>query len=124
MTVGMIVLEVFTPYFIQMFNSSDSAELLETGVPALRIICSHFILAGFCIVIGSVFQALGNGVYSMLVSISRQLVVLLPAAYLLSLTGNVNLIWLSFPIAELASVMMTTLFLIKINKDIIRHIGE
>ena len=60
----------------------------------------------------------------MLVSISRQLVVLLPAAYLLSLTGNVNLIWLSFPIAELASVMMTTLFLIKINKDIIRHIGE
>ena len=73
--------------------------------------------------VGSVFQALGNGVYSMIVSIARQLCVLLPVAYLLSLSGNVNLIWWAFPIAELMSLGMTTLFLVKINKDIIRHIG-
>ena len=69
------------------------------------------------------FQALGNGVYSMIVSIARQLCVLLPVAYLLSLSGNVNLIWWAFPIAELMSVGMTTFFLIKINKDIVSHIG-
>ena len=63
-------------------------------------------------------------VYSMIVSIARQLVVLLPAAYLLALLGNVNYVWWSFPIAEIASLPMTTIFLIKINKDVIRHIGE
>ena len=124
MLVGMVVFELFPAAFVNMFNSKGSAELLAIGVPALRIICTHFILAGFCIVVGSVFQALGNGVYSMLVSISRQLIVLLPAAYLLSLSGNVNLIWLSFPIAEVASVAMSTFFLIRINRKVIQHIGE
>ena len=81
-----------------------------------------FLLAGFCIVTGSLFQALGNGVYSMLVSIARQLVVLLPAAYLLSLTGQVNAVWWAFPIAELMSVTMTVIFLVRINKKIICHI--
>ena len=94
------------------------------GVPALRIISISFLLAGFCIVCGSLFQALGNGVYSMLVSIARQLIVLLPAAYLLSLTGQVNAVWLAFPIAELMSVTMTVIFLVRINQKIIRHIGE
>lgn len=124
MTIGMIILEVFTPVFINMFNSDGSKELLDVGVPALRIICTHFVFAGFCIVCSSVFQALGNGVYSMIVSISRQLLVLLPVAYLLSLTGNVTLIWLSFPIAELASLTVCSIFLWKINNKIIRHIGE
>ena len=74
--------------------------------------------------VGSVFQALGNGVYSMIVSIARQLCVLLPAAYLLSLSGNVNLIWWSFPIAEIASVGMSTFFLHRIYQKVICHIGE
>lgn len=124
MVVGMIILEVFTPQFVGLFNASGSQELLEMGVPALRIICSHFVLAGFCIVVGSVFQALGNGMYSMIVSISRQLVVLLPVAKLFSLTGNVNLIWCSFPIAEMVSLILSAYFLYCINKKVIRHIGE
>ncbi len=124
MVLGMIILEVFTEQFIGLFNSSGSEELLQMGVPALRIICTHFVFAGFCIVVGSVFQALGNGVYSMVVSISRQLLVLLPVAKLLSLSGNVNLIWLSFPIAELVSVCMSAFFLFRIYKNVISRIGE
>lgn len=124
MIVGMIILEVFTKELIGLFNSTGSAELIDMGVPALRIICVHFIFAGFCIVVGSAFQALGNGVYSMIVSISRQLVVLLPVAKLLSLSGNVNLIWWAFPIAEVASVILSAYFLYRINHKIIRNIGE
>lgn len=123
MIVGMIILEVFTPAFINLFNSEGSKELLDIGVTALRIICVHFVFAGFCIVCSSVFQALGNGVYSMIVSISRQLLVLLPVAYALSLTGNVNMIWLSFPIAEIISLIASAVCLQRINKKIIKNIG-
>ena len=70
------------------------------------------------------FQALGNGIYSMVVSIARQLCVLLPVAYLLSLSGNVNLIWWAFPIAELMSLGMSTFFLVKIYRNTIQHIGK
>ncbi|MCH5261821.1 MAG: hypothetical protein J1F42_02825, partial [Lachnospiraceae bacterium] len=62
--------------------------------------------------------------YSMVVSIARQLVVLLPAAYLLSLSGDVNYVWWAFPIAELMSLLMTIIFMMQINKQVIRHIGE
>ena len=80
--------------------------------------------AGFCITVGSVFQALGNGVYSMIVSVARQLCVLLPVAYLMSLTGYLDLVWLSFPIAELMSVSMSLFFYVRINRKVIRHVGE
>ena len=99
-------------------------DLLYIGIPALRTICLSFLFAGYCIVVGSVFQALGNGVYSMCVSIARQLFVLLPVAWLFSLSGNVNLIWWAFPIAELMSLGLSTFFLARIYKQIIRHIGE
>ncbi len=122
MLFGVLMMEVFPAQLLGFFNADE--ELLRLGVPALRIICTSFLFAGYCIVVGSVFQALGNGVYSMIVSIARQLCVLLPAAYLLSLSGNVNMIWLAFPIAELMSVAMTTYFLYRINKEIIIHIGE
>lgn len=122
MLVGLIVMELFPAQLIGLFNATP--ELLTIGVPALRTICISFVFAGFCIVCGSVFQALGNGVYSMIVSVARQLCVLLPVAKLLSLSGNVNLIWWSFPIAEIASVGMTTFFLFRINRQIISHIGE
>ena len=121
MLAGLVIMELFPAQLIGLFNATP--ELLVIGVPALRTICLSFCFAGYCIVVGSVFQALGNGVYSMIVSIARQLCVLLPVAYLLSLSGNVNLIWWAFPIAELMSLGMTTFFLVKINKDIIRHIG-
>lgn len=122
MFAGLLIMEFFPAQLIGMFNPTP--ELLKLGVPALRTICLSFCFAGYCIVVGSVFQALGNGVYSMCVSIARQLCVLLPVAYLFSLSGNVNMIWWAFPIAELASVGMSTFFLVRINKMIISHIGE
>lgn len=122
MLLGLIILQLFPAQLLKMFNATE--EMLIIGVPALRTICLSFIFAGYCIIVGSVFQALGNGVYSMMVSVARQLCVLLPLAYLFSLTGNVNMIWWSFPIAELMSLGMSTFFLIKINKKIIRHIGD
>ena len=122
MLLGLTIMELFPHVLLGFFNASEN--MLAIGVPALRIICLSFVFAGYCIVAGTVFQALGNGVYSMLVSVARQLLVLLPVAYLLSKLGNVNYVWWSFPIAELMSVAMTTFFLVKINCDIISHIGE
>lgn len=122
MLAGLAVMQLIPGTLIGFFNATD--ELLTIGIPALRTICLSFCFAGYCIVVGSVFQALGNGIYSMLVSIARQLCVLLPVAYLLSLSGNVNLIWWAFPIAEFASLGMSTFFLIRINKRVISHIGE
>lgn len=122
MFVGLLVFQIFPTQLFTLFDASET--MLSIGIPALRIISVHFLLAGFCIISGSLFQALGNGVYSMLISIARQLVVLLPAAYLLSLTGNVNNVWWAFPIAELMSMALTIFFLIRINKTVICHIGE
>ena len=94
------------------------------GVPALRILSLSYLFAGFCIMCSTVFQALGNGVYSMLVSFARQMIVLLPVAYLLSLTGKVNAVWFAFPIAEIMSVLLSAFFLIRIYKKIIKPLGE
>jgi putative MATE family efflux protein len=125
MLAGLVVMEIFPGQLIGMFDAdAASADLLSIGIPALRTICLSFLFAGYCIVVGSVFQALGNGVYSMCVSIARQLFVLLPVAWLFSLSGNVNLIWWAFPIAELMSLGLSTFFLARIYKQIIRHIGE
>ena len=118
MFVGFLVMQIFPVQLFSLFEAS--AEMLAIGVPALRFISISFLFAGFCIIAGSTFQALGNGMLSMIVSIARQLVVLLPVAYLLSLTGNLNLIWLSFPIAELMSVALSGLFLYKIYKKVIK----
>lgn len=122
MAVGFLVFQIFPAQLFMLFEASET--MLEIGIPALRIISISFLLAGFCIVCSSVFQALGNGVYSMLVSFARQLVVLLPAAYLLSRLGNVSYVWWAFPIAEVVSLLMSVIFIVRINKKIIRHIGE
>ena len=116
MFVGFLVMQIFPVQLFSLFEAS--VEMLAIGVPALRFISISFLFAGFCIIAGSTFQALGNGMLSMIVSIARQLVVLLPVAYLLSLTGNLNLIWLAFPIAELMSVALSGLFLYKIYKKV------
>lgn len=121
MLAGLLVMELFPAQLLKMFKATD--DLLAVGVPALRIICISFMFAGFCIVVGSVFQALGNGIYSMIVSVARQLVVLLPVAYLLSLSGNVFYIWWAFPIAELMSVVLSAFFLSRIHKKVISRIG-
>lgn len=121
MAVGTFIFHVFPANLLTMFEASET--MLQIGVPALRIISVSFVVAGYCIVCGSVFQALGNGVYSLAVSVARQLIVLLPVAYLLSRLGNVNYVWWSFPIAEMASVMMSTIFLVRIHRKIISKLG-
>jgi len=121
MCVGTLVFQVIPDKLFLLFDASD--HMLAMGVPALRIISVHFPVAGICIICGSMFQALGNAVYSMITSICRQLLVLLPAAWLLAQLGNVNYVWWSFPIAEVVSLALNILFLIKINKDIISKIG-
>lgn len=99
-----------------LFNASD--EMLSIGVPALRLISIAFIFAGICIVTISVFQAVGKGMYSLYVSVARQLVVLVPCAYLLSMTGSLNLIWLAFPIAEVVSIALCMIYLKRIYKNV------
>ncbi len=122
MLVGLAAMQLFPAQLLGIFNASE--HMLSIGVVALRRISLSFVFAGYCIVMGSVFQALGNGIYSMIVSIVRQLVVLLPVAYMLSLTGKVNYVWLAFPFAELFSLTLSTVFLFKINKNIISRIDD
>ena len=122
MSVGLAMFELIPDVLFKLFKASDN--MLGMGVPALRIIAVHFPVAAYCIVTGSVFQSLGKAVYSMINSIMRQIVVLLPAAYFLALTGNVNNIWWSFPIAEIMSAIVTTLFFIKVNKEVISKIPD
>ena len=114
MFAGLVIFQAAPEFLLGLFDASEA--MLEIGVPALRTISYGFVLAGFGIVCGTAFQALGSATYSMMVSIARQLVVLLPAAYLLSLTGRVQNVWWSFPIAELVSMLITVLFLVKIYK--------
>lgn len=122
MMAGLLAFQFIPEVLLGIFNPSD--EFLAIGVAALRIISVHFPVAAFCIVFGAVFQALGNGIYSTCVSLGRQLVVLLPVAYLLSLTGNVNNVWWSFPIAEIASLIITLFFFRKIYKERISVLPE
>ena len=109
MCLGFLAFQTIPDVLLSLFDAS--AEMTAIGVPALRIISISFLLAGFCIIAGSVCQAIGNPLYSMVVSVCRQLVVLLPAAWLLSRTGRLELVWWSFPIAEIASVTLSTIFL-------------
>ena len=109
MAVGTCLFECAPGLLLSLFDASD--HMLEIGVPALRIIGIHFIIAGFCIPAGSVCQAIGNPLYSLIVSVCRQLVVLIPAAWLLSQTGNLNMVWFAFPIAEMLSLLLSSIFL-------------
>ena len=110
MLIGLSIFHLIPDKLLLMFDASEL--MLEMGQPALRIISLHFVLAGFCIIGGSMFQALGNAIFSMITAICRQLVILLPAAYLLSLTGKVDNVWWAFPIAELMAVTMTAIFMV------------
>ena len=120
--VGFIVFETIPAVLLGMFEASD--EMLAIGVPALRVIAVHFLIAWFCIIAGSVFQALGNGVYSLVVSVARQLVVLLPVAFILARLGGLQAVWWAFPIAELMSFCASSLFMILINKTVIKYIPD
>ena len=120
--VGFLCFEFIPQILLGMFNAS--ADMLAIGVPALRIIGVHYLIAWFCIVCGTVFQALGKAVFSMLVSIMRQLIVLIPAAYLLAKLGGLQVVWWAFPIAEIVSLVVSLLFLFRINRTIISKIPD
>lgn len=116
MLLGLLVFQLFPARLLGIFNASSG--MLEIGVTALRIISLSFAFAGFAIVTSSVCQALGKSVYSMFTSIGRQLVVLIPSAYLLSLSGNVSAVWWAFPIAEIVSLMLSVTFMLIVLKKL------
>ncbi len=109
MLVGFVVFMVIPDKLLLLFDASET--MLAIGVPALRKIAVHFLIAWFCIVSGTLFQAVGNAVYSMYVSVARQLVVLLPVAYVLAKIGGLPLIWWCFPIAESMSLLISVVCL-------------
>ena len=117
MLCGLILAEVFPQVLLGVFNASPT--MLAMGILALRIIAIHFPMAGFNVISSSAFQALGRGTLALLVSVIRQLVVLVPAAWLLSRTGNVNAVWFAFPIAELVAVTLCAVFMRKCHRDIL-----
>lgn len=122
MILGMILMWVIPEQLLRLFDASD--DMIAIGVPALRIISVSFIFAGVCIVLTSIFQALGKSYYSMMTSFARQIVVLLPVAYLLSKTGVLNYVWLSFPIAEIVSLAVTLICFTHLYKTFIAKIGN
>ena len=114
MLFGLAIFELAPGLLLSMFNASDN--MMAIGKVALRIIATHFLFAGFNIISTSVFQAIGNPIISLIISLGRQLGILLPAAFLLSLSGRVELVWLAFPIAEIFALTMCIIFLIKTMK--------
>ena len=126
MLIGLAVFQLFPETLIQCFDTGteDMADMLAIGVPALRRISLSFVFAGFCIVSLSVFQALGHGFLSLGVSVMRQLCVLLPVAFVIAYTTHsVQTMWFAFPIAEIASVTLSALFLAHVYKKEIRPLG-
>lgn len=114
MLIGLVIFQIFPDKLLMLFDASEN--MLSIGVPALRLISISFVLAGFNIICSSVFQALGNGVFSLIVSVVRQLIVLVPVAFLLSKIATLGKIWLAFPIAEVAALLLCLFFLRKIMK--------
>ena len=122
MLVGLAAFQLIPELLLQMFEASPA--MLELGAPAFRTISLSFLFAGFCIIAGSVFQAMGKGMFSLAVSVVRQLVVLVPVAYLLSLSGIVDYIWWAFPIAEIFSMTLSAIFLYRVYKKEIKPLGR
>ena len=122
MICGLLAFQLLPDLLLGMFNPSDT--FLEIGRSALRIISWSFPMAAIGITLGASFQALGNGMYSTITSLFRQLLVLLPVAYLLSLSGNVNLVWLSYPIAEVVSGAVTAFYFARIYRQKIKPMFE
>lgn len=122
MLLGVAIFELIPDKLFLLFGASE--HMLGMGVPALRIIAIHFPVAAFCIITGSVLQAIGKAVYSMINSICRQIVVLIPVAYLLAQLGNVNYVWFSFLVAEAFSMILTAVFFVRVYKKVIKPLGE
>ena len=122
MLAGLLAFQLAPDVLLGLFNPSE--DFLAIGTSALRIISIHFPVAAFCIILGACFQALGNGIYSTIVSLCRQLFVLLPVAYLLSLTGDVHNVWWAFPVAEIASGLVTALLFTRIYRQKVKPLFD
>ena len=121
MVVGMLIFQAVPDRLLLLFDASE--EMLRIGVPALRLISLSFPLAGFGIGCGAVFQALGYSVYSMIISLVRQLFVLIPCAFLIGrLSGNVTAVWWAFVVAEGFSLVLSAIYLRRVNRHVIRTI--
>lgn len=122
MAFGTLLMWIMPETMLRLFDASE--DMMGIGVPALRIISTSFVLAGVCINLGAVYQALGKSYFSMIVSFARQIVVLLPVAYLLSRTGVLRNVWFAFPIAEFMSLLVTLICFMYVYKTIIRKMPE
>ena len=122
MVVAVVVFQIFPVQLLGVFQASE--EMLAIGVPALRTLSLCFLVGGFTIVASSVFQALGKGLLSMSISIFRQLVLVLPLAYLFSLTGELNLVWWSFPVAEVLAGALAAFYLRRAYRRVIRPLAQ
>ncbi len=120
MVLGTVLFMLMPAQLMSLFESGDASELTAIGVPALRTISTHFILAAIGITLSTVFQAVGKGTYSLVMSLCRQLVVLLPAAWLLSKLGGLNAIWWSFPIAEAVSLTICLVLYRKCDREMLK----
>ena len=114
MLIGLLIFQLLPGTLLKLFDASQ--HMLSIGIPALRTISLSFIFAGYCIIMGSVFQALGNGVYSLIISIARQLLVILPVAYIFANIWGLSAVWFAIPIAEVVSVVLSTLLFKRINR--------
>lgn len=125
MLLGLAVMQIFPAQILDIFSDDSSAgSLIEVGVPALKTISLSFIFAGISVVFTSTFQALGNAVLSMIISIARQLGILIPAAYLLAKTNVLENVWYAFPLAEIVAFTVSVIFMVYVNKKVIRNIKE
>ena len=122
MFIGTVIFQTCPAFLLALFDASD--DMLALGIPALRIISINFLFAGLGISFGSVFQAMGNGMYSLIVSACRQLVVLLPVAYLLAVTMGVHFVWWAFPASELASIVLSVVMFLRIYRKKIQPLYE
>ena len=117
MLLGLAVFQLFPAQLLSIFKANQA--MLDIGCVALRIISLSFLFAGFCIATSSVCQALGKSIYSLFTSVGRQLVVLIPTALLLSLSGQINAVWWAFPIAEIISVSLSLFFMLRVLKKVL-----
>lgn len=121
MLVGFLIFQAFPKQLLCLFNASE--DMLRIGIPALRIISINFIFAGFCVIASSVFQALENGMLSLVVSAVRQLIAILPLAFIFGQVFGVNAIWFAFPVSEIISVILSAMFMKKVYNEAIKPIS-
>ena len=122
MAVGVVIFQTIPATLLSLFEASD--HMLAIGVPALRAISLSFVFAGFCIICSATFQALGNGVYSMLMSFARQIIVILPVAFIFAKTLGLDAVWFSYPIAEVIAVVMSIFMLKRIIDKKVKHLED